>query len=693
MINFRMLRNVYSGSFYFLSCRVAVLTLLVFMAIVTFSTASVAEDTAGQSFSDLAEQVQTAQQACEKDNKYGSSCIAKLSSSYAALYDAASSSQSINESNPLAALARNQLQQYRGIRSFIESHALELMNGSTTIPDDLLKNAIPSTEAAPAGTAPPSTVAAPSDAPPVDAPAKPTTEGNGEESGEGKNVANDQESPAQEAAPTGRAIPTVRPPDLYKISPTDQPIIATANSDCASAKNKPSLLGTPVDGQDKLAGCTDYEVNDAPFRLAIGIAEANKSLDGKCSSNSNDFSTIVGPVSVALDPNKKYGSFYWETPKLKEGEQICLLELLEGHVAASSSPVTVKSAFKDMAPLAEALVGVDVSAASSTSPQAVLLALGTFDIPLQKITAFSTAKTPQQRLLWLSGQLGLKGMAQPGAISGASSAGYYASAINATPDKIVQSVDVSQHLGFQFYAWHMPTGTGMGTFDSGNPADSRKPGAFGTLSTLSFIAGGGAITPLSPSQASPQVFEATPEILQTQIPYNPPTNTFPTTCSQTPSTQCYVIFLPSDRTHFYRYYDAGLRLKLYPTDYTDNELRFPAILNFTIGQNEYVTGGKLHGTVLHTGGSLPIPKIDGFYLFGDFDLGLSSKNGGGPELQLIPAPATAGVTPTSPSVYTIFTSQPNRDRYQIGFGIDVFHLFPKLLKSNNQTGGQDTQNK
>jgi hypothetical protein len=82
--------------------------------------------------------------------------------------------------------------------------------------------------------------------------------------------------------------------------------------------------------------------------------------------------------------------------------------------------------------------------------------------------------------------------------------------------------------------------------------------------------------------------------------------------------------------------------------------------------------------ILHVGGSFPIPRVDAFYVFGSIDMGLSGTNGGGPQLQLIPAPVTAGLTAGSPSVYTISTSQPNRDRYQFGFGMDVFHFFSSL---------------
>jgi hypothetical protein len=333
--------------------------------------------------------------------------------------------------------------------------------------------------------------------------------------------------------------------------------------------------------------------------------------------------------------------------------------------------IFVEDGVTQMAPFGETVVGVDVSAASSASPQAVFLLLNTIDIPFKKISDLSTQT---KNIFWISGKLGIAGMAQPGNLSGAASSGFYSSAINANPDKIVQSVDAAAYFGYQF----MGRQVNGGTFDSGTEKlDDPK-----TLFTLSVVLGLGAITPLSASQANPPVYEATPLILQTQTPYSP-TSSFPTSCtpsSPTASPVCYVAFVPGDRTRFYRHYEAGLRLKIYAEDKTDRRLRFPGIIDAAIGQNEYVTGGNLSGLVFHVFGSFPVPVLDGVYTFGSMDLALA-RNSGGNQLLLIPAPVTAGVTFTSPSVYLISTTQPNRDRYQLGFGVDVFHLFSKYFGS------------
>jgi hypothetical protein len=510
-----------------------------------------------------------------------------------------------------------------------------------------------------AQASPLSVTASPNPAPPVVTPMSPTTTEPGDQSSK----------PAKKA--------------VYPGPPTNP---------CAAVKNLPSLLGNLFDGQQTIEGCVDTNTSEgSPITgVYIEVAEVGKIV--KCTDTveadfpQRELTATFEPIAT----DEKFKKFTYNLDqKLKAGERVCLVEAFtdakknpSGY--ASFSSVTVKPSFKDMAPLGEALVGVDVEGASSASPQAVLLALGNFDLPLENFNTLSTANHP----FWVSGSLGLKGMAQPGSLSGIASPGFYASAASANPDQIVQSVDASLHLAWQFRHWWIP----MGTFDSGSPVVGGQIVPSSTFATLSLIAGGGAITPLSISQTMPQVYEATPIILKTQTPIAP-FSSFAPSCSASPTTTptCYVVFIPSDRTHFYRSYDAGLRLKLYAKDYDDNELRFPAIMDFTLGQNEYVTGGNFHGTVLHLGGSFPFPRIDSVYAFGSFDMGMSLNNGGGPQLQLIPAPVTAGLSPTSPSVYTILTSQPNRDRYELGFGIDIYHLFSKYLKANKQAANQPDQ--
>jgi hypothetical protein len=273
------------------------------------------------------------------------------------------------------------------------------------------------------------------------------------------------------------------------------------------------------------------------------------------------------------------------------------------------------------------------------------------------------------------------------------SIGYYASAANATPDKIVQSWEGVGSLSFKL------TGTdlGIGTFDGGQPLYTSYPRR--TYVSTSLLLSGGFISPLSASQASPSVFYAT-NAIQMAYPNTPWASTcIPSTPTSNPT--CYVAFIPEDRTRFYRHYEAGLRLRLYGEDFDHHILRFPGIMDLTVGQNEYVTGGKLNGAVLHLGGllPLPIPKVDGIYAFGSVDSAVngpltscSNPTQSCAQLLLSPVPSTANVNYLSPSVYNVTVSQPNRDRYRFGFGIDIYHLITaksQAPKTDAPAGGSN----
>jgi hypothetical protein len=469
-----------------------------------------------------------------------------------------------------------------------------------------------------------------------------------------------------EAAPQTPDPPSAKPPaDDGSTGVTDANKKGVSGGKSGAAKSTSPLkldpdtvpAGTTGDVKITVSGPTD---NSAEFFLNCSTTRISSKSNTKPHSAWNDGATNF---TIVLDASA-----------VKEAGTILISTTPDcSKTDPTSLAVLNVSAFNEMAPLEEAMVGVDVSAASSANPQAVFLGVGLIDIPVSLTAASRNITHSKFGAVWVSGQLGLKGMAQPGAVSGALSSGYFATAVNATPDKIVQSVDMSLHIGLELHQWRIP----IASFDVPNSKNTAthesKPT---TIAMLSLIGGGGAITPLSLSQANPQIFEATPQIIST---FNGMKNgdgttiTFPTSC--TPTT-CFVTFTPADRSRFYRYYDGGLRLKLYSRDYPDGELRFPAILDLTIGQSEYVTGGIAHGPVLHVGGSFPIPRADSFYGFGSMDLGLTRASGGGAQLFFVPVPMSVQPppTPTSTSVTNIITAQPNRDRYVFGFGVDLIHL-------------------
>lgn len=171
----------------------------------------------------------------------------------------------------------------------------------------------------------------------------------------------------------------------------------------------------------------------------------------------------------------------------------------------------------------------------------------------------------------------------------------------------------------------------------------------------------------------------------------PNANGLPSNCNPStnpnPSNPCYVAFVPEGRSRFFRHYEGGFRLKLYAHDYDEDssnpQLRFPGIIDLTVGQNEYVTGGIFHGPVVHIGGSLPVPRLDGWYAFGSGDFALQKNIS---EPQILFTQAGGNITLATANVFVVPTPQPNRDRYMLGVGIDLYHLIAKYRSGSSKTG-------
>ena len=100
-------------------------------------------------------------------------------------------------------------------------------------------------------------------------------------------------------------------------------------------------------------------------------------------------------------------------------------------------------------------------------------------------------------------------------------------------------------------------------------------------------------------------------------------------------------------TRFYRQYYGGVRVQSTQQRHT---------VDVTLGQNEAITGGNLHGTVLRVDTFYALPMTGGnyLYLFGTAMVRASPH----------PAPSDAGV-----------------DTYRIGVGVDVIQML-KALRTN-----------
>ena len=286
---------------------------------------------------------------------------------------------------------------------------------------------------------------------------------------------------------------------------------------------------------------------------------------------------------------------------------------------------------------------------------------------------------------WLWGYARVSSIAQPGAIGGVSAPSTYVTALTAaSPNAIVQSFETAG--GYEYR---------LATFDN---ATGIRPILF------SLIAGAGVITPLSDTQATPPVYIASPTIQSyylTQATSDPSSvNTenaaaiaaagcpAPSSPSTLPAATpvCYIAQYPEARSRFFRDYAAGFRFKRYYFNNIDDDYIFPANFDFTIGQNEYVTGGNFHRVVIHFGGSTPLPAsisvLQGVYVYAYMDIVTSSSNVPTNQYLLLQAPGS--VTTSSSSVASIFVGQPDRDRYRFGIAYDLTTLISKLAAPKSQ---------
>jgi hypothetical protein len=149
----------------------------------------------------------------------------------------------------------------------------------------------------------------------------------------------------------------------------------------------------------------------------------------------------------------------------------------------------------------------------------------------------------------------------------------------------------------------------------------------------------------------------------------------------------FVAFVRPDRDRFFRQYYAGVRLQgLFFNRYDVPLQRFPAQLDVTFGQNEYVTGGRVRGGLFRLDGYYPLPfsPLQFINLYGTAVLKPARtqiKNG----LILEPATGAGAPTVTDPGVALISVPHFNRDYYKVGVGIDFISFTQSLIRW--KTGG------
>jgi hypothetical protein len=185
---------------------------------------------------------------------------------------------------------------------------------------------------------------------------------------------------------------------------------------------------------------------------------------------------------------------------------------------------------------------------------------------------------------------------------------------------------------------------------------------------------GGFSTPPNPNQ--PPTFELTPEARRRlNVPADTDTQKYK-----------YIAFVQPDRSAFFPQFYWGIRLKThhYASPRSEDRVRFPGIIDITLGQNAAINGGNGSLThdltdILRLEAFYPLPFKDpktSVYLFGAAYKHLRGQSDREVEQEpLLLKGAT--VQPPNPEVF-VHVLQPDerrRDFWKFGVGIDLVNLF------------------
>lgn len=239
---------------------------------------------------------------------------------------------------------------------------------------------------------------------------------------------------------------------------------------------------------------------------------------------------------------------------------------------------------------------------------------------------------------------------------------------NLDTQKVGQAVDFVFGPSFSLYPW-------------AKAADRKY--------SIEFIAGVGATTPLSsedvvskfavPVKGSQQCAA----VIAKFTPQNGyPANLIlpdPTGANCLANGITVLAFNNQERSSFLRKYGFGIRTinRFHPGGDT-SKCCDSGIVDFTVGQDESITGGQLRRWVLRVDGvhPLPIKKKNILYLFGTAAIRLNRNQ----DLSTIILDAdTSNATPSAANVALLPLKQPNKDFYRFGVGLDIKTLFTGLF--------------
>jgi len=463
------------------------------------------------------------------------------------------------------------------------------------------------------------------------------------------------------------------------------PAQAVSQDVCDSANPVPPCIGAPAPGDTQIS-----------VHAAVGATYGDAAVSVKLTRAGSTESTTITAVATGAGI---YGATV--TPPLSANDSIAV------QVIGSGQPITLGPIIVPTANTSTlyvlGLVGLNATGSSSSGASQQYFA--EFDViaPWNCREGKIAYSLQHKCWLWLNPRIASVPSPNSAALnalgsSASSIAGLAGSGSGQTVGQITQSIEFQG--GLEFYLKSPWEGAQFGR--------SRN----WDRTAISFIAGGGVVTPFSAASGAPE-FSLNANAAQ-QFNQNPAlASLYPqlasalcsygfagANCPKTPassplSSPSIVAFVSPSRARFYRDFYTGIRLRTFylkgscpdpslhipepalhlpePACKLDNT--FPGTFDVRFGEDETVTAGRLAPLVMTLAASYPLPGTNGSVrVFGSVSLRLRANQNSNPLLLL---PSASYATLDQPSVVVQPVAASDQDYYRLGLGVDLIPLIAK----------------